>query len=279
MKKKHKCGYDYDAYTNHRSIELFGVPAISLNIGLLDKLYRYIYDLCYPEWKPVIINGIDTGYQISNTGEVKGKRGKILEKDISNTGYYVINGYLDGKQIKIRIHREVARAFIPNDDNKPFVNHLNGNKQLNWYGNLEWATHDDNMKHAVETGLIDAKGIKHPENVYSNDQVIKACKMLEDPNNTIADISRETGINRSILYGIRTGHTWTHISSRFQITKPPHQSDFNAEKITNAAKLILDGDESYASITRKTGIPYRTLRKILMKSPKYAHILDQVSNS
>lgn len=264
-----------DYYLERRSLELFNKTPMELDQDQTKLLYQYIYDLIYPKWKNLTIDGIDTGYKISNVGEVLGKRKSILMKDISDTGYYRISGYANGSPIKISIHRAVAEAFIPNPENKPFVNHLNGNKLVNWEGNLEWATHKENMQHAVATGLIDAKGMNHPENVYSDDQVRRACELLENPQNQIDAISMETGINRSILYSIRTGRSWMHISGQYHIPMPRQQLDFDQESLDAAAKLLGSGNVSYAHITKVTGIPYRTLVKILNRSRKYRYLADR----
>lgn len=105
-----------------------------------------------PEWKD--IDGYDGMYQVSSDGRVRkvstGKIGKII---IDNRGYSKKAITKDGKTTQYSIHRLVAKAFIPNPENKPEVNHINGNKLDNRIENLEWVTRSENMKHAHESGL------------------------------------------------------------------------------------------------------------------------------
>ena len=107
-------------------------------------------------WKDVI--GYEGLYQVSNMGRVKslrkGKRfNKIMKQTPNYKGYLEISFCVKGKDKKFKVHRLVAMAFIPNIDNKPLVNHKNGNKQDNIFSNLEWVTHGENLKHAYDSGL------------------------------------------------------------------------------------------------------------------------------
>lgn len=102
------------------------------------------------EWK--VIDGYSR-YIISNTGEVKNlKTGKILKKD-SSRDYYEVVLSKNGKTKKYSIHRLVAQHFIPNPENRPQVNHKDGNKLNNCVNNLEWVTRSENILHSYKNGL------------------------------------------------------------------------------------------------------------------------------
>lgn len=103
--------------------------------------------LNYEIWKP--INGFN--YEISNKGNIRNSQGKILKTFIQNRGYVCIR--LAPKAVHKTIHRLVAEHFIPNPNNLPCVNHIDGNKQNNSVENLEWCTVSGNILHARKTGL------------------------------------------------------------------------------------------------------------------------------
>jgi hypothetical protein len=124
-------------------------------------------------WKD--IQGYEGLYQVSNLGRVKSLeksiphlgyyrkvKEKVLSGTMSNYGYlvYKLGGKIKGK--KIYGHRLVAQTFLPNNENKPFVNHINGIKTDNRIENLEWCTQLENVDHAYKFGLMDNYGEKNP---------------------------------------------------------------------------------------------------------------------
>lgn len=115
-------------------------------------------------WKPVV--GYEGYYEISQEGEVRGierlvptMQGKrtikshLLTTRINNDGYVEIRLCRDGKTKTTFLHILLAKAFIPNPQNKPEVNHKDGNKTNNELSNLEWVTHAENMQHAFTKQL------------------------------------------------------------------------------------------------------------------------------
>lgn len=99
------------------------------------------------------------GYLISEKGEVisinYNNRGysRPLKQHADGAGYLTVSLYKDGKKVCFKAHKLVALAFIPNPENKPTVNHKDGNKSNNHVSNLEWATRSENCQHAWDNGL------------------------------------------------------------------------------------------------------------------------------
>jgi hypothetical protein len=111
-------------------------------------------------WKAVADSNGE--YHISNHGRVKSyKCGKerILKPYLLGGGlpYYAYSLHIKNKRKICKVHRLVALAFIPNPDNKPQVNHKDGNKLNNHIDNLEWMTSKENHQHAWDTGLFEGK--------------------------------------------------------------------------------------------------------------------------
>lgn len=116
-------------------------------------------------WKGMIYNNKDYSelFEISNNGDVFSKRsGKILNPQINQSGYLRFVTTINGEKINFGIHRAVACTFIPNPENLPEVNHIDGEKLNNHFSNLEWVTNQENQIHAVNHDLKQCFGEDNP---------------------------------------------------------------------------------------------------------------------
>lgn len=104
-------------------------------------------------WKDVV--GYEGIYQVSNLGRIKSlkRKGKIKNTQLDKDGYEHLSLWHNSKAKRMSVHRIVAQAFIPNPENKPVVNHIDGNKTNNIVNNLEWCTRSENDIHAYKLGL------------------------------------------------------------------------------------------------------------------------------
>ena len=87
-------------------------------------------------------------YQVSNLGSLKSNKG-YKKASVNQDGYYQTTLYKNGKKRNVLVHRIVAEAFLPNLNNKPTVNHKDGNKLNNKLDNLEWATNKEQTNHSI----------------------------------------------------------------------------------------------------------------------------------
>ena len=108
-------------------------------------------------WKGVIYQGIDYSwrFECSNLGRIRNAINKhIYTPHKSGIGYFQICTTVNDKRKNIKVHKAVAESFIDNPNNLPVVNHKDGNKENNNVDNLEWVTHKENSRHAIDLGLI-----------------------------------------------------------------------------------------------------------------------------
>ena len=166
------------------------------------------------------ISGYEGYYQVSNLGNVKSVERKvpherkgfefikerILKQHINRYAFVLLSK--NRKTTNKTVHRLVAFAFIPNPENKPQVNHINGIKDDNRVENLEWCTIDYNNNHALVNNLK-PKGENHGSAKLSEKEVLE----IRNINNSlpIRDIAKKYNVQKCTIEKILKRKTWKHI--------------------------------------------------------------------
>lgn len=164
-------------------------------------------------WKG--IPGYEEKYQASNLGRIRStiswngryyyKKERILVPQKNCWGRLQIDLSKNGKVKKYSVHRLVAQTFIPNPENKPEINHIDGNKLNNNIENLEWVTSKENVLHAYRTGLRKSSQ-KNVEHARRMGQSMKKAILQYDLNNnflkewnSITEASKALKINHGSI--------------------------------------------------------------------------------
>ena len=155
------------------------------------------------EWRPCASL---SGYEVSSVGRV---RNGVAPKAIHYNGrYLVVIAYFGGVRNVRKVHRLVAGAFIPNPYNKQDVNHKNGIKTDNRVENLEWATRQENIRHAVATGLAKPA---FGENHWSAKLRLEQVKEILDLFNggwSMKELAERYRVSKETIRHIVRGKAW-----------------------------------------------------------------------
>lgn len=171
------------------------------------------------KWKNIDISG--SNYQVSNLGRIKsssrkiryvhrnGKeyfrlaKEKILKKTMNKSGYEYVSLREDNKIKTLIVHRLVAKCFVKNENNKPQVNHIDGNKLNNKASNLEWVTEKENMEHASKNNLMRSKE-NHYKTFFKKEDIL----YIRNSKKTNKALGEEFKVDYRLIWQIRKFITW-----------------------------------------------------------------------
>ncbi len=167
-------------------------------------------------WKDII--GLEEVFVVSNKGRIrrimhrKNPTNRLMKQffDKEGEGYMQIPLCNLGKKTFFLVHRTVAISFIPNPENKPEVNHKDGDKTNNCVENLEWATSLENIRESWRMGLSKSRtGEKHHNSKLTEKEVLE----IRNIGNTMSqkEIGRLYGINHQAVYKILKRLRWKNI--------------------------------------------------------------------
>lgn len=133
---------------------------------------------------------------VGSQGTIIGKRGKMKPNNMNSKKYFRV--HIGEKHYAV--HRLVALAFIPNPNNYPQVNHIDGDKSHNYVENLEWVTNEQNHKHAVRHSLINCK--------ITYEDSLKIKELYSTGNYTYCDLADMFNVSFSQIGYIVRNHSW-----------------------------------------------------------------------
>lgn len=163
-------------------------------------------------WKD--IESYEGLYQVSNLGKVKSLeryvnwrntkklcKSFILKPYDNSFGYLIVKLCKEGKMRNYRVNRLVAKAFIPNPNNRPEVNHLDGCKYNNCVENLEWCFPKENVAHAYKNNLVKKPIGSECSFAQLTELQVKQIRTLYDTGNyTISDLATHFNVSYSIVW-------------------------------------------------------------------------------
>lgn len=202
-------------------------------------------------------------YCIDNNGNIYSlKVNRLLSGWVSREGYrtYALTDDNGDVHQNVRVHRLIAEVFIPNPENKPQVNHINGIKTDNRVNNLEWVTCSENTQHANDMGLriptyVWDKNVlpKQEEIIHdwtdrvstvnmTEEDVHKACSLLEE-GYRVCDVSRMTGYDRRYVQKLRDSSLdkWRHITISYDFSKIRRKIKTSPETIIKICEMLQEG--------------------------------------
>ena len=178
------------------------------------------------QWKDIV--GYESIYKISDQGRVMSvgridKRGhkrktKFLKPAINGRGYkYVM--FQDGK-VNV-VHRLIGEAFVENPKNKPYINHINGNKVDNRAGNLEWVTHQENIIHAIKNGFRNTpKGEDNHNALLTNKEAFLIRKEYNRGKTTYKKLAKKYDVSISTISRLINNETYKTTQREGTLNEP-----------------------------------------------------------
>jgi antitoxin component HigA of HigAB toxin-antitoxin module len=126
------------------------------------------------------------------------RKGLWLKQNKNHKGYYCVTLTRDGSRKSFFVARLVAKSYIPNDEQLPQVNHIDGDKCNNNVDNLEWTTNQLNTRHAYKNGL---------RMVKTTESVMASIKVMNQIGISQREIGTRLGLNQSTVSRVLSGKT------------------------------------------------------------------------
>ena len=160
--------------------------------------------------KEIDINGIV--YTVFENGDVYNGESKITQRPNYKDGYACFTAGKKGNRVSVKTHSVVGKLFVDNPNDLPELDHLDGNRMNPSASNLEWVTHQENIRRAYERGghLGRAVGTKNPRaGLY--DELVLLMRKLYKNGTTIQEMVEKYGYPWTTISNAVKGVTWRHL--------------------------------------------------------------------
>lgn len=208
-------------------------------------------------------------YKVSNKGRVYNTvTNTILAVYTDRGGYNKCTLMKDKQRKSCLLHRIVAKAFIPNHENKKTINHIDGDKSNNSVSNLEWATMSENSKHAWQTGL--KKSSNNGRSKLTEADVLKIRERYA-AGESGAIIAKSYGVSKQNVYVIARGTNWAYTDRdnivpmhRVQVKgEGQHLAVTTTEKVLQLREIYKEQKLSMIKLGAMFGVSHNTARQIV----------------
>lgn len=190
--------------------------------------------------KQINIEGFE-GYFVTEDGKVFSSK-KDSWKEITRSvqrKYWAVKLWVNGAVKHIHVHRLLAVTYIDNPENKPFVNHKDGDKLNCCVSNLEWVTRQENVDHAMDNNLVPAMiGVNNGRALLTEDQVREIYLSLLDGESSIV-LAKLYGVEQTTIGNIKRRRLWKHITGDLPVINiKPKTEKQSEEKVHEVCKMI-----------------------------------------
>lgn len=192
-------------------------------------------------------------------------KSRIIKQSITPQGYLIVRLSKHSKTLNEFVHRMVAEAYCINDNSKPMVNHIDGNKLNNHANNLEWVTPSENMQHAANTGLLTHKHLIGENNHRSKLTTTDVLKIRElvSQGQTLTSVAKAFNIMRSHVKDIVVGIQWKHIPIGI-IPNAKFKESVVSKNDLESMKQLRNEGTTFVEIGKRYGISRQWARNLIL---------------
>ena len=175
-------------------------------------------------FKKIIVDGIDTGYTVSEKGKIFNPSSRIIG-GLNTQGYMMISIKINGKERKFFIHRLVAENFVPNSDpdKKTDVHHIDGNKLNNDASNLEWISKEE---HGILTYFEKETGLTR----YPKETIFGIIAAIKEGELSPREIAKKFDVNVVAVHRIKNGESFTFYTNNCKDLLDEYNKKFHRKK-------------------------------------------------